>query len=234
MSGRLTGCVSSPWMVPTSTALATRRSQPGRKVNGSRRVKRSRIAGSSVIASTAAIAIEKFLVKASGLKSRPSCASSAKIGRNETAITRSEKKLGPPTSFTAPTTTSRKSPCRPSAIQCSSFLCVCSTTTIAASTIAPIATAIPPSDMMFAVFPLAVELDEPAAEVGPEVHAADVSDEDRRAVPVRADGDLLDVGHGADVAAAAHHVLRTPPLDEAAADVVIRAADRVDHLTERE
>src|SRR2546426_6173265 len=59
MSGRLTGCVSSPWMVPTSTALATRRSQPGRKVNGSRRVKRSRIAGSSVIASTAAMAIEK-------------------------------------------------------------------------------------------------------------------------------------------------------------------------------
>ena len=155
MSGRLTGCVSSPWMVPTSTALATRRSQPGRKVNGSRRVKRSRIAGSSVIASTAAIAIEKFLVKASGLKSRPSCASSAKMGRNETAITSSEKKLGPPTSFTAAMTTSRKSPGRPSACQRSSFLCVCSTTTMAASTMAPIATAMPPSDMMLAVSPSA-------------------------------------------------------------------------------
>src|SRR5213080_2010591 len=151
MSGRLTGCVSSPWMVPTSTPLATRRSQPGRKVNGSRRVKRSRIAGSSVIASTAAIAIEKFLVKASGLKSRPSCASSAKMGRNETAITRSEKKLGPPTSLTAAMTMSRKSPGRFSACQRSSFLCVCSTTTMAASTMAPIATAMPPRDMMLAM-----------------------------------------------------------------------------------
>ena len=37
----------------------------------------------------------------------------------------------------------------------SSFLCVCSTTTMAASTIAPTAIAMPPSDMMFELMPMA-------------------------------------------------------------------------------
>ena len=64
-----------------------------------------RIAGSSVMASTAATIIERFLVYASGLNSRPSCASSVSTGRNDTAITSSAKKLGPPTSFTASMTT---------------------------------------------------------------------------------------------------------------------------------
>ncbi len=104
---RLIGCFSSLWIVPTSTALTSAPASAAGSVNGSMRVNSRRIAGSSVIASTAAIAMEKFLVKASGLKSRPSCASSAKIGMNETAITSSEKKLGPPTSFTASMTTSR-------------------------------------------------------------------------------------------------------------------------------
>ena len=43
----------------------------------------------------------------------------------------------------------------PSRCASSSFLCVCSTTTIAASTSSPIAIAMPPSDMMFAVIPSA-------------------------------------------------------------------------------
>ena len=55
------------------------------------------------MASTAATTIAKFLVYASGLNSRPSCASSVSTGRNDTAITSSAKKLGPPTSFTAST-----------------------------------------------------------------------------------------------------------------------------------
>ena len=54
---------------------------------------------------TAAIAIAKFFVNASGLKSRPSCVSSVNTGRNETAITSKAKKLGPPTSLTAEMTT---------------------------------------------------------------------------------------------------------------------------------
>ena len=68
-------------------------------------VKSSRIAGSRVTARTAAIAIAKFLVNASGLNRRPSWASSVNTGRNATAITSSAKKLGPPTSFTAEITT---------------------------------------------------------------------------------------------------------------------------------
>ncbi len=59
------------------------------------------MAGSSVIARIAAIAIEKFFVNASGLNKRPSWASSVKTGINATAMTSREKKLGPPTSFTA-------------------------------------------------------------------------------------------------------------------------------------
>ena len=43
---------------------------------------------------------------------------------------------------------------RPVRSHSSSFLCVCSTTTMAASTIAPMAIAIPPSDMMFDVSPI--------------------------------------------------------------------------------
>ena len=51
-------------------------------------------------------------------------------------------------------TTSRASRGDPSRCACSSFLCVCSTTTIAASTNSPIAIAMPPSDMIFAVIPI--------------------------------------------------------------------------------
>ena len=41
----------------------------------------------------------------------------------------------------------------PVRLRSSSFLCVCSTTTMAASTSSPIAMAMPPSDMMLAVMP---------------------------------------------------------------------------------
>ena len=46
------------------------------------------------------------LVKASGLNSRPSCASSAKIGRNETVMMSSEKNSAGPTSLAASIRTS--------------------------------------------------------------------------------------------------------------------------------
>jgi hypothetical protein len=78
-----------------------------------------RIAGSSVIASTAAIAIARFFEYASGLKSRPSWSTSVKIGRNDTAITSSEKKTDGPTSASARRRTSWTSPLRPPAIHCS-------------------------------------------------------------------------------------------------------------------
>ena len=63
-------------------------------------------AGTSVTDSSAAAAMENVFVNASGLNNRPSCDSSAKIGRNDTAITSSEKNKGRPTSLAAATTTS--------------------------------------------------------------------------------------------------------------------------------
>ena len=53
-------------------------------------------AGTSVTDNTAAAAIANVLVKASGLNSRPSCASSVKIGMNETVmINRLKNSAGP-------------------------------------------------------------------------------------------------------------------------------------------
>ena len=111
--------------------------------------------GASVIASNAAKNIENVLVKASGLKSRPSWAVSENTGRKLTVITSSEKKSGRPTVFAAPTMTSNRSlvsgsrPC--SSRNCSSALCAFSTMMMAASIIAPMAIAIPPKDMMLLV-----------------------------------------------------------------------------------
>ncbi len=53
-------------------------------------------AGTSVTESSAAAAIEKVLVNASGLNSRPSCDSSVKIGMKETVmISRLKNSAGP-------------------------------------------------------------------------------------------------------------------------------------------
>src|ERR1035438_6512976 len=63
----LIGCVSSEWIVPTRTAFVTRASHRGRNSYFFILVNSSRIAGSSVIARTAAMIIENVLVYASGL-----------------------------------------------------------------------------------------------------------------------------------------------------------------------
>ena len=68
-------------------------------------------------------------------------------------MTSSAKKLAGATSLTASMTIARWSRVDPLRCASSSFLCVCSTTTIAASTSSPIAIAMPPSDMMFADIP---------------------------------------------------------------------------------
>jgi hypothetical protein len=49
-------------MVPTSTALAARHSQRGRKLKFARCMNESRRAGSKVMASTAAMIMVRFLV----------------------------------------------------------------------------------------------------------------------------------------------------------------------------
>ncbi len=92
-------------------------------------------------------------MNASGLKSRPSVASSVNTGMNETVIIKSEKKMLGPTSCIASTITLTRSPGLPSACQCSSFLWMFSIRMIDASTMAPRATAMPPRDMMLMVSP---------------------------------------------------------------------------------
>ncbi len=79
------------------------------------RAKSIRSAGSSVTASTAAMAMAKFLEKASGRKSRPSWSTRVKTGRKATAMTRSEKKTLGPTSISAASRTSWKLPGLPAA-----------------------------------------------------------------------------------------------------------------------
>jgi hypothetical protein len=105
--------------------------------------------------STAAKPIVQVFVYASGLKRRPSVSSRAKIGRNETVITSNAKKTEGPTSCIARTTTRTRSSLRPDCSQSSRRLWTFSIRMIEASTIAPIATAMPPRDMMLAVMPWA-------------------------------------------------------------------------------
>jgi hypothetical protein len=115
------------------------------------RMKSTASAGVSVTARIDAKPIEYVLVNASGLKRRPSVASSVKTGKNEIVMTSSEKKIEGPTSCIAWMMTSVRGSGWPAWSHSPSFLWMFSMMMIDASTIAPIATAIPPSDMMFAV-----------------------------------------------------------------------------------
>ena len=60
-----------------------------------------RKAGLSVTTKTAAMAMAKVLDQAKGLNKRPSWSTRVKIGKNETAMTRSEKNTAGPTSLSA-------------------------------------------------------------------------------------------------------------------------------------
>src|SRR6185436_10363284 len=79
-------------------------------------------------------------------------------------------------------------------------------------------------------FALAVEVRGAAAPLGAEGDGADVPDPDRRAGFAPAEDDVLEVLDRRGAAAAAHHVLGAAELDQAAGDVVVAAADRVDDL----
>ncbi len=114
-------------------------------------------AGTSVIERNAPAAIAKVFVNARGVNSIPSCPVSAKIGKNETTISASAKKIGRPTScedFKIISIRSLSVGILPSL--CSnlcSILCAFSIITILASTIAPMAMAIPPRLIMFEPIP---------------------------------------------------------------------------------
>ncbi len=120
-------------------------------------------AGTSVTARMLAAAIENVFVSASGRNIRPSTCSSVKTGRKLTVTMRSEKKRLGPTSFAASITACIRSfsessgggpsPRAFAARARSMCLCAFSTITRLASTITPIAIAIPPRLMMLALIP---------------------------------------------------------------------------------
>ena len=149
MKNRATGFLCSGRMLPlTKTAMS---------------------AGTSVTARMEAAAIENVLVSASGRNMRPSTCSSVNTGRKLTVTIRSEKNSDGPTSFAASMTARTRSPsaswggsplAAPSpevdlfASRARSMcLCAFSTMTSEASTITPMAMAIPPRLMMLALMP---------------------------------------------------------------------------------
>ena len=83
-------------------------------------------------------------------------------------------------------------------------------------------------------FALAVEVGDAAADVGADDDGADVFDRDGDAAGSGGEGDLLEVGGGAGVAASADHVLAAGEFDEASADIVVAAADGGDDFRERD
>ena len=121
------------------------------------RINRTINTGTRVTPSSEAKNIENVLVNASGLNSRPSWASSENTGMKLTVMTSKEKKSGRPTLFAASMMTCTRSAgvgSRPlSSRKCSRFLWAFSTMMMAASTMAPMAMAMPPKDMIFEVRP---------------------------------------------------------------------------------
>ena len=109
------------------------------------RTNRNISAGTSVTDKSAAAAIANVLVKASGWNMRPSCASSEKIGRNDTVMIRRLKNSAGPTSIAASINTSALGLSGGARSRC---LWAFSIITMAASTMAPMAMAMPPRLMM--------------------------------------------------------------------------------------
>src|SRR5438046_1367708 len=106
-------------------------------------------AGTSVTESSAAAAIAKVLVSASGRNSRPSWSSSVNTGRNESVMMSSDMNSAGPTSRAAANT---RSQCGRSG-SWSKCLWRFSSITIAASIMAPIAIASPPRPMILPLMP---------------------------------------------------------------------------------
>ena len=111
------------------------------------RIKNPINTGTRVMDKSADAAMANVLVNARGLKSLPSWASRVKTGINETVMIRREKNSGGPTSLLASMTTRHLSDSGLSSI----FLCTFSIITIAPSIMAPMAIAMPPRLMMFAL-----------------------------------------------------------------------------------
>ena len=107
--------------------------------------------GTSVIASAADAAIAYVLVKASGANILPSCASRVNTGTKLTVIISKRKNSAGRTSVAESTTICQRFSFV-SGVR-SMCLCIFSIMTIAPSIMAPMAIAIPPRDIIFALIP---------------------------------------------------------------------------------
>src|SRR5438128_2520547 len=131
------------------------------------------------------------------------------------AMIRSAKNAGRPTSFTAIKMTLSASPCPPSVCHSSNFLWVCSTTTMAASTSAPVAIddvdrvrALAHDDDAGHGLPAPVEVGHPTAHFRPDRDLADVLHaHDLRGPAARRHHRLVELTRIIQIAAPADHVL---------------------------
>ncbi len=109
--------------------------------------------GTTVTERSAAAAMAKVLVSASGRNNRPSWSSRVKTGRNDSVMMSSDMNSAGPTSVAAAVTIRQWSVPSFSRSPLSMCLCRFSIITMAASIMAPIAMAMPPSDMILALIP---------------------------------------------------------------------------------
>src|SRR5438876_105646 len=169
-------------------------------------------AGTSVTESSAAAAIAKVLVSASGRNSRPSWSSSVKTGRNDSVMIRRDMNSAGPTSRAAANMRSQWG----RSGSCSMCLWRFSSITIAASIMVPIAIPVPPSD--------------PEPQVGPDRHPSHIADPHRTPILPDGDRDLFDVPDSTEVAEPADRVVRARHLYGPRPDVLVRPANGIDHL----
>src|SRR5438132_1009963 len=200
--------------------------------------------GTSVTPRNDAKNIANVFVKASGRKSRPSCAVSEKTGTKLTVITSSAKNNARPTPLAPAMITWARStlfgsrPCV--SRKNSSPLCAFSIITIAESTMAPMAMAIPPNDMMLLVTCIHhIGMNDRIMAIGSvmiattaEVNVPDILQVNRRAVLYFED-DVFDVLDLFDVAATANVVLGRCDLENFAANVGIAHLNRINDVAQR-
>ena len=118
------------------------------------RIKNTIKIGTIVIDNIAPLIIANDLVKANGPNNRPSCPVSANIGKKETTTKIRAKNIGRPTCLADLMIISILSLFEIFSFPCK-YLCAFSTITIVASTIAPMAIAIPPKLIIFEPIPKA-------------------------------------------------------------------------------
>ena len=78
----------------------------------------------------------------------------------------------------------------------------------------------------------AVEVGDPAAQVGAERHVADIADAYGDAVSVAREDDLADIGGRLRVAPPTNHVLSACHLDKPSTHIVVARADGLEHLAD--